>query len=169
VNPLDILSWSVVHQADGSWAVVDNNGNVVKTLIGPPAGTGHIEQQPDGSYAVVWSDTGQTTTLDPSATSTGTPVPATSSSSSGGDSGTAPFLPEALKWLAALFLLWVILTALAEHGDPNAHNIGRALAGLLLLGSLYYLGPGAMSNIKNLWTQTNTSAPVQGPNPVSGA
>ena len=83
--------------------------------------------------------------------------------------GTAAFLPEAMKWLGALFLLWVILTALSEHGDPNAKRIGGALAGLILLGALFYLGPGAISNVKNLWTQTGTSAPVQGPNPVPGA
>ena len=83
--------------------------------------------------------------------------------------GTAAFLPEALKWLGALFLLWVVLTALEEHGDPNARTIGHALAGLILLGALFYLGPGAISNVRNLWTQTGTSSPTLGPNPVPGA
>jgi hypothetical protein len=77
--------------------------------------------------------------------------------------GMAPMLPAALKWLGALFLLWVVLTALTEHGDPNAKNIGRALAGLILLGALYYLGPdspsghpGAITNAK-LLVQGSTS------------
>lgn len=67
-----------------------------------------------------------------------------------GTTGTGPMLPAALKWLGALFLLWVVLTALSEHGDPNAANIGRALSGLILFGALYYLGPQAIKNAKTL-------------------
>jgi hypothetical protein len=98
-----------------------------------------------------------------------TPDPAGSTTGPSALGGTDPFLPSALKWLGALVLLWIILTALSEHGDPNAKNIGRALAGLILLGALFYLGPGAMSNVRNLWTQVGTPNPVQGPNPVPGA
>lgn len=64
--------------------------------------------------------------------------------------GTQPMLPAALKWLGALFLLWVILSALTEHGDSNSKNIARALAGLILFGALYYLGPQAITNAKQL-------------------
>lgn len=71
--------------------------------------------------------------------------------------GMEPILPAALKWLGALFLLWVVLTALSEHGDPNAKNIGRALSGLILLGALYYLGPQAITNAKALVSPTPTS------------
>jgi hypothetical protein len=65
-------------------------------------------------------------------------------------SGTQPFLPAAMKWLGALALLWIVLTALTEY-SPNTRQIGVGLAGLILFGALYYLGPTAMANIQHLW------------------
>lgn len=64
--------------------------------------------------------------------------------------GTAPFLPAAMKWLAALALLWIILTALTEY-SPNMRQLGIGFAGLILVGALYYLGPKAIENAKHLW------------------
>jgi hypothetical protein len=161
VNPLDILSWSVEHQPDGSWAVLDNNGNVISTLIGPPSGTGHVVQQPDGSYAVAWSDTGQSTPLDPSVSQTGTPVPAAAGSSPSSGGGTPAFDVSALKWLGALVLLWLILTALTEYSS-NTQIFGQALAGLVLLGALFYLGPDAIKNVQNIWSGTQPTTPTTG-------
>lgn len=141
----------------------DDNGRLV--LISDADGTvsniDPLTGQPFGTSTLPGTLGGQ-----PPAPPTGASAPGSMPNLTG---GTAAFLPEALKWLGALFLLWVILTALSEHGDPNAKTIGNALAGLILLGALFYLGPGAISNVKNLWTQTGTSAPVQGPNPVPGA
>lgn len=78
--------------------------------------------------------------------------------------GMQPFDITALKWLAALVLLWIILTALTEY-SPNAAMFGKAMAGLIILGALYYLGPQAISNIPNLWKKPGEA----GPNPVPGA
>ena len=66
--------------------------------------------------------------------------------------GTAAFLPTALKWIAALFLLWIILTALTEWND-NAKKLGEGFAGLILFGVLYKLGPDAITNVKNVWSK----------------
>jgi len=75
-----------------------------------------------------------------------TPVPGDISKAS----GTAPWDITALKWLGALALLWIILTALTEY-SPNTRPFGQAFAGLILMGALYALGPQAISNIPNLW------------------
>jgi hypothetical protein len=88
------------------------------------------------------------------------------SGAAGGGGGTAAFDLSGLKWLASLVLLWLILTALSEY-SPNTKMLGQALAGLILLGALFYLGPGAIANVKNIWTQTGAN-PVQGPQPVQG-
>lgn len=88
-------------------------------------------------------------------------------SSGGGNvstGGTQPFDITALKWLGALVLLWIILAAMNEY-SPNTAMFAKAFAGLILLGALYYLGPGAISNIPNLWKAPGTA----GPNPVPGA
>ena len=76
-----------------------------------------------------------------------TPVTATVPGSTG---GTQPWDPTALKWLGALALLWIILTALTEYSD-NTRVFGQAFAGLILMGALYALGPQAIANIPNLW------------------
>jgi hypothetical protein len=147
----------------GYHVAVDDNGRLV------------LISDADGSVSNIDPLTGKPFGEEPTLPGTrDAPVPAPPAPSGGGGmpslvGGTAPFLPEALKWLGALFLLWVILTALSEHGDANAKRIGGALAGLILLGALFYLGPGAISNVKNLWTQTGTSSPTLGPNPVPGA
>ena len=65
---------------------------------------------------------------------------------------------SALKWLGALVLLWIILTALTEY-SANAAIFGQALAGLVLLGALFYLGPDAIKNVKNVWAD---AAPTTG-------
>jgi hypothetical protein len=148
----------------------------------------HISIDADGRMVLISDADGTVSNIDPltgQPFGNGTPLPGVNPNAPGAQpnqsppanvggmpnltGGTAAFLPEAMKWLGALFLLWVILTALSEHGDPNAKRIGTALAGLILLGALFYLGPGAISNVTNLWTQTGTSSPVQGPNPVPGA
>lgn len=77
--------------------------------------------------------------------------------------GMEPFDLGALKWLAALVLLWLILTALSEY-SANGAMLGKAMAGLILLGALYYLGPQAIGNIPNLWKAPGTA----GPEPVPG-
>ena len=64
--------------------------------------------------------------------------------------GTAPWDITALKWLGALALLWIILTALTEYSE-NTRPFGQAFAGLILMGALYALGPQAIANIPNLW------------------
>ena len=71
----------------------------------------------------------------------------------------AAFNTDDLKWLGALVLLWIILTAMTEYSD-NAKQIGQAFAGLILFGACYYLlpdspscKPRAISNIKNLWSK----------------
>ena len=81
-----------------------------------------------------------------------------------GTGGTQPFDLSALKWLGSLVLLWIILTALTEY-SPNTKRFGQAAAGLIIVGALYYLGPGAISNIPNLWKAPGTA----GPQPVPGA
>jgi len=78
--------------------------------------------------------------------------------------GTQAFDLGALKWLGSLVLLWLILTAMTEY-SPNMARLGKAMAGLILLGALYYLGPGAISNIQNLWKKPGEA----GPNPIPGA
>jgi hypothetical protein len=140
----------------------------------------HLEQLADGQWVLVNDATGEVVWTDPFSptdpatrpsvpgstqpTITGRPI---NSSAAGGGGGTAPWDQGALKWLASLALLWLILTALTEY-SPNTKMFGQALSGLILLGALFYLGPGAMSNIQNVWTQTGAN-PVQGPNPVPGA
>jgi hypothetical protein len=64
--------------------------------------------------------------------------------------GTQPWDITALKWLGALALLWIILTALTEYSE-NTRPFGQAFAGLILMGALYALGPQAIENIPNLW------------------
>jgi hypothetical protein len=75
-----------------------------------------------------------------------TPVPATS----GGQSGTQPWDLSFLKWLGALALLWIILTALTEY-SANTKPFGQAFAGLILTGALYWMGPQAIANVSNIW------------------
>src|SRR5215471_17531988 len=64
--------------------------------------------------------------------------------------GTPAFLPAAMKWLASIALVWIVLTALTEY-SPNMRQIGVGLAGLILVGALYYLGPTAIKNAQHLW------------------
>jgi hypothetical protein len=139
----------------------------------------HLEQLADGQWVLVNDATGDVVVTDPFSptdpatrpsvpgstqpTIGGNPI---NSGAAGGGGGTAAFDLSGLKWLASLVLLWLILTALSEY-SPNTKMLGQALAGLILLGALFYLGPGAISNVKNLWTQTGAS-PVQGPQPVQG-
>jgi hypothetical protein len=140
----------------------------------------HLEQLPDGSWVLVNDATGDVVLTDPFSPTvpgerpevppnypniSGNPI--NSSGAAGTQGGTGAFDLSGLKWLASLVLLWLILTALSEY-SPNTKMLGQALAGLILLGALFYLGPGAISNVKNLWTQTGAS-PVAGPNPVPGA
>jgi hypothetical protein len=137
----------------------------------------HLEQLPDGQWVLVNDLTGDVVWTDPFQPTipgerpevppnypniSGNPINSPTSS----QGGTAAFDTAALKWLAALVLLWLILTALTEY-SPNTKMLGQALAGLILLGALFYLGPGAISNVKNIWTDTGSN-PVQGPQPVPG-
>lgn len=151
-----------VEMVDGRLVLISDKDGTISN-IDPLTG------QPFGEGTLPGTNQGQPPAL-PSTVVPGT-VPGASGSAAGPSalSGTEAFLPSALKWLGALVLLWIILTALSEHGDPNARTIGRALAGLILLGALFYLGPGAISNVQNLWTQAGNPNPVQGPNPVPGA
>lgn len=50
-------------------------------------------------------------------------------------------------WLGALATLWFILSAIADSGNAD---IARAIAGLLVFGSVLALGPGAIGNAKGL-------------------
>jgi len=79
-----------------------------------------------------------------------TKQPDTPSVTMPGSHGTGPWDITALKWLGALALLWIILTALTEY-SPNTKPFGQAFAGLILMGALYALGPQAIANIPNLW------------------
>lgn len=123
-------------------------------------------QLPDGQWVEYDPSTGTVQIPDPFGPgSTGT-TPATASSTGlspaqiaaqlanppGGQGGTAAFLPQALKWLAALVLLWIILTAMSE-GNDTTRRFGQALSGLILMGALYYLGPTAIHNVQYLWIQ----------------
>jgi hypothetical protein len=138
---------------DGSWAIVDSSGNVV-AIITPPSGSWPQPTEPATPIGPYPWDRPGTPTAPPASTA-------------GKQGGTAAWDTSALKWLASLVLLWLILTALTEY-SPNTKMLGQSLAGLILLGALFYLGPGAISNVKNIWTQTGPN-PVQGPNPVPGA
>lgn len=149
-------------------SVVDGRLVLISDTDGTVSNIDPLTGQPFGSGTLPGTNQGQPPALPPSVTP-GTVPGAAQGGFPNLVGGTAAFLPSAMKWLGALFLLWVILTALSEHGDPNARTIGNALAGLILVGALFYLGPGAISNVRNLWTQTGTSSPVQGPNPVPGA
>jgi hypothetical protein len=107
-----------------------------------PGGAGGINVDPA---------TGQPTPTSPDIQPSGELAPSTTTQPTG-QKGTDP-LPVAIgKWLGALVLLWIILTALAEYSD-NGAIFAKALAGLILFGALYYLGPQAMSNIKNIWSK----------------
>jgi hypothetical protein len=162
-----LVSWNdpvgIEKQPDGSWAIVDQNtGTVIQTVIPAPAQPSE-PASPLGPYP--WDPggglpgtPGHPYPWDPS------PAPADASGKQG---GTGAFDLSALNWLAALVLLWIILTALTEY-SPNAAMFGQALAGLILLGALFYLGPGAISNVKNIWTDSSSN-PTLGPNPVPGA
>jgi hypothetical protein len=119
----------------------------------------HIEQLPDGEFVLVDDGTGSSTAIDvtpvdPTAPGSGVPGLAGTGTgivdTAGKQGGTAAFDLSALKWLGALVLLWVILTALTEF-SPNTQMFGQALAGLILLAALFYLGPAAIGNVKNLW------------------
>ena len=55
---------------------------------------------------------------------------------------------DVLKWLAALFLLWLILTGMQESGALS--RFAYPFAGLILLGALYYMGPTAIQNIQKI-------------------
>jgi len=125
--------------------VNDDTGNIVPT--NPWDGT----PDPDPSHEIPRES-------NPPAINTTAPP------SGGGGGGMQPFDLTALKWLASLVLLWIILTAMSEAG-PNMATFGRGLAGLILFGALFYLGPGAISNIPNLWKKPGEA----GPNPVPGA
>ena len=52
-----------------------------------------------------------------------------------------------LAWLGAMVGLWFVLTALSDGGQAG---IARSLAGLLLVGAIIALGPGAISNAQAL-------------------
>ncbi len=126
-----------------------------------PAGY-HLVRLADGSYALVNDATGNVAITDPytgAITGEGGPIgdqPTWSGDGGGGTTttiqagGTPAFLPAAMKWLGALALLWIVLTALTEY-SPNTRQLGIGLAGLILVGALYYLGPTAIANVKHLW------------------
>jgi len=122
----------------------------------------HLEQLPDGQWVLVNDATGQVVVTDPFTPTvpgqapevtpdfpniSGNPI----NTRAGAQGGTPAFDLSALKWLGALVLLWIILTALTEF-SPNTQMFGQALAGLILLAALFYLGPAAIGNIKNLWS-----------------
>ena len=122
---------------------------------GPVPGSGVVYPWETNPNAPSWPDwNAQHGGQNPS-----TPTPAIDM----GTQGMQPWLPDALKWLASLVLLWIILTALTEY-SPNTAMLGKAMAGLIIVGALYYLGPGAISNIPNLWKKSGEA----GPNPVPG-
>ena len=54
---------------------------------------------------------------------------------------------EFAVWIAALALLWFILTALKEAGYPDFAN---GIAGLIMFGALLYLGHDAILNARQL-------------------
>ena len=175
-----IISWVKDHMPDLSGLgglVPQDIGNGQQVWVDPTTGT-MIRQYPDGSITsvtpsavgtqgIATDSSGNTQTgvdqniLNGSATSPNLG----SSESSGGGMSAMPL--DVLKWLGALALLWIILTALSEY-SPNGRTIGMALAGLILFGALYSLGPAAISNIKNVWNATSSN-PVQGPSSISGA
>jgi hypothetical protein len=124
----------------------------------------HLEQLPDGQWALVNDLTGDVVLTDPFQPTipgqapevtpnypniSGDPIN-TPASAAGKQGGTAAWDQGALKWLASLVLLWLILTALTEY-SPNAKVFGQALAGLILFGALFYLGPTAIKNVQNIW------------------
>jgi hypothetical protein len=133
----------------------------------------HLEQLADGQWVLVNDTTGDVVITDPfgptdpntqpsvpgstQPTSSGDPIN-TPASTAGKQGGTAAWDQGALKWLASLVLLWLILTALTEY-SPNAKMFGQAFAGLILVGALFYLGPTAIANVKNIW---------QSPTPTGG-
>ena len=53
---------------------------------------------------------------------------------------------DVLKWLAALLLLWLILTAMKESGPLS--QVAAPMAGLILAGALFYMGPTAIKNVQ---------------------
>lgn len=59
---------------------------------------------------------------------------------------TKPFdAKKFLAWLGALVVLWFVLTVMADSGEPAA---AYSIAGLLMFGSLLFLGPKAIENAK---------------------
>jgi hypothetical protein len=123
----------------------------------------HLEQLPDGQWVLVNDATGDVVLTDPFQPTipgqapevtpnypniSGDPI--NTPAAAGKEGGTAAWDRGALKWLASLVLLWLILTALTEY-SPNAQMFGQALAGLILVGALFYLGPTAIKNVQNIW------------------
>jgi hypothetical protein len=129
----------------------------------------HLEQLADGQWVLVNDATGDVVVTDPFSptdpatqpsvpgstqpTITGNPINSGAGTQGG---GTAPWDQDALKWLASLALLWLILTALTEY-SPNTKMLGQALAGLILVGALFYLGPTAIKNVGNIWQKPATT------------
>jgi hypothetical protein len=54
---------------------------------------------------------------------------------------------EFMLWLAALAVLWMILTAIKEAGYPAFAN---GIAGLIIFGALLFMGKDAIANAQKL-------------------
>lgn len=52
-----------------------------------------------------------------------------------------------LIWIAALGVLWLILSMLAETGNQRA---AYSIAAVILVGALMFMGPKAIDNAKKL-------------------
>jgi len=165
--PIDgIISWieqayghvvSTIQQTSSDYLVTLSNGRQLSVN----ANTGEITIVAEGQGSTSPTDPGTITPNEPFIPPAQSPLAQHPTVST---RGMDPFDITALKWLGSLVLLWIILTALTEY-SPNTAMFGKAMAGLILLGALYYLGPGAISNIQNLWKAPGTA----GPNPVPGA
>lgn len=116
----------------------------------------HLQQLADGQWVIVDDDTGKTLTTDPyggGVTGEGPPIsqePTLGPNPAAPTSGSVPAMPDwqqFLIWTGALAVLWFVLMAIAEAGEPGAAN---AFAGLLIGGALIFLGPTAIKNAQAL-------------------
>src|SRR5215472_4087328 len=138
MNPLQaLIEWiqnaygsavKTIQETSSDYEVTLDNGEVLSVN----ASTGEI--------TIVKQGNGPSNPLTPGTITPNVPFvppdksPLNEPSTVSGPGGMQPFDLTALKWLGALVLLWIILTALSEY-SPNTALLAKGMAGLILLSA----------------------------------